>query len=194
MDILAFILACSLFSDDVTAQSIINVQSSACVYYVGDSTGLVPASYADNIADAINQIHVVRRHKGKPLIGLMGIPSHLARKYGYNPEDLFNPCKNIAVGSSILSEIETDCTDIKNKTACVIRRYGVLLGYKGDVFLRSVMNVSRLVKDTSDNDYMRAPLTPDSDSNSADESPYYKNESIFLEDRINRNTVINNAD
>jgi hypothetical protein len=46
---------------------------------------------------------------GQPLIGLMQVPIMWARRYQKMPEELFDPCTNLAVGTAKLSELQYEC-------------------------------------------------------------------------------------
>ena len=79
------------------------MQSQDHIYYVGDTTGIVSPQYPDSLDDAGKALDLVHREGGKAVIGLMGIPEETAAEYNLKPTDLFDPCTNIQVGTSILS-------------------------------------------------------------------------------------------
>lgn len=140
MDILIWVLSCSLFGDDLFVQAVINTQSSAYEYYVGDSSNTVQGIYPDNIKMSEKVISKVIREGGRPLIGLMGIPSEVAAEYGRKPADLLDPCINISVGTAILSELTTTCRQGHFLRYDLAKKYGALLGYKDDYFANSVIS------------------------------------------------------
>jgi hypothetical protein len=97
------ILLCSFIQDDSLVQSICYVQSQNHIYYVGDTMGIVSPQYPDSLDNAGKALDMVHRKGGKAVIGLMGIPEDMAEEYNLKPTDLFDPCTNIHIGTSILS-------------------------------------------------------------------------------------------
>ncbi|MEP6655004.1 MAG: hypothetical protein ABJA82_16695, partial [Myxococcales bacterium] len=95
MDVLAVIFACSLHPDDALVGTLIDVQSGGNVYFVGDlSTLKTNESLAS--ADAAHRFaEDLRRHGGRPAVGLLGIPLDWSARYGRAPIELFNGCTNV---------------------------------------------------------------------------------------------------
>lgn len=197
MDILIFILTCSFVNDDALIRSIINVQSSAYVYYVGDSSGAVFTAYPETLDEAKKALLYVRRNGGNALIGLMGVPSNLAMKYGYQPEELFDPCVNVKVGTAILSAMETTRPKGVSLRTHLSKNYGQLLGYSGNEFAKTVLlNITFLAKNNAKNSSSTTEVPNASnifeDSKNNTENNAWNNNSIFMDDRITTNQTIKN--
>jgi hypothetical protein len=142
MDILMLILTCSLFHDDALVRSIIWVQSDNHVYYVGTQNGALPPQYLETYPDAEKALVNIHKLGGKALIGLMGLPEDIATEYGLKPEDLFDPCTNIKVGTSILSSISVSSKNVKEVRRNVITQYSDRLGIKDNLFVDLVLDVA----------------------------------------------------
>jgi hypothetical protein len=109
MDVLALILACSLHPDDALVRTLVDVQSSGNVYFVGDLATLKTNDNLTSAADALRAAEEIGSHGGRPAVGLLGIPLDWAARFGRNPRDLFDACTNIAIGTAMLSSFDAVC-------------------------------------------------------------------------------------
>lgn len=150
MDILMLILTCSLFHDDALVRSIIWVQSDNHAYYVGDQNGALPPQYLETYPDAEKALANIHKLGGKALVGLMGIPEDIATEYGLKPEDLFDPCTNIKVGTSILSSILLPSKIVKGTRRNILTQYFERLGLKDNLFVDLVLNVTASFNKSND--------------------------------------------
>jgi hypothetical protein len=150
MDILMLILTCSLIQDDVLVRSIIWVQSDNHAYYVGDQNGGLPPQYSETFSDAERVLANIHRRGGKALIGLMGIPENIAAGYDLKPEDLFDPCTNIKIGTSILSSISAASGNVKGIRKNILIQYSEMLGLKDNLLVDLVLNVASSFDKSSD--------------------------------------------
>jgi hypothetical protein len=89
------------------------------------------SSAPQTLETAVAQLREVTAHGGEPLVGLMQAPVAWALAFGRNPQDLFDPCINISIGSAMLSAFDYACARFKPRStpasatrrACVMRRY-----------------------------------------------------------------------
>jgi hypothetical protein len=110
MDILAIILACSLHPDDELVRILVDVQSNGNAYFVGDLATLKTNDSLASAAAALRFAEDLRRHGGRPAVGLLGIPLEWAGRYGRAPIELFDACTNISVATSSFAEYQDRCT------------------------------------------------------------------------------------
>jgi hypothetical protein len=139
MDILMLMLSCSLIQDDALVRSIMYVQSENYIYYVGDIAGEVVPQYPNTLADAEKAMEIIHRRGGKALIGLMGIPEDVALEYNLKPSDLFDPCINIHIGTSILSSIKVASENLKDARKNIIVQFSKTLGLRDPIFVDLVL-------------------------------------------------------
>ena len=111
MDVLAVILACSLYPDDNLVRVLVEVQSSGNVYFVGDLTTLKSKDTLGSADAALRFAEELRAHGGRP-VGLLGIPLEWASRYGRAPRDLFDACINVAVATAAMAEYEDRCSGV----------------------------------------------------------------------------------
>jgi hypothetical protein len=110
VDVLALILACSLHSDDALVRTLVDVQSGANTYFVGDLSTLKTHDSLASAAEALRTAEDIANHGGRPAVGLLGIPLDWAARFGRHPRDLFDGCTNIAIGTAMLSEFDAACS------------------------------------------------------------------------------------
>lgn len=197
MDILIWVLSCSLFNDDLLVQAIINTQSSAYEYYVGDSSNTVEGVYPDNIKISKKVISKVIREGGRPLIGLMGIPSEVAAEYSRIPADLLDPCLNVSVGTAILAELAETCRRGPSFRYELVKKYGALLGYKDEYFANSVisnikflrMKSRRYQQMTGDDTNPHTKLL-EQGKGLVEATEGWNTGGIFLDDRVNAESAL----
>jgi hypothetical protein len=112
MDVLTIILACSLHPDDALVRTLVQVQSAGNVYFVGDLSTLKTNDALMSPEAALRFAEEVRRHGGKPAVGLLGIPLAWAGRYGRAPIDLFDGCTNVAIATAAFAEDEARCAPL----------------------------------------------------------------------------------
>jgi hypothetical protein len=117
MDVLAIILACSLHPDDVLVRTLVDVQSSGNVYFVGDLATLKTNDSLTSADAALRFAEDLRRHGGRPAIGLLAVPLEWAGRYGRAPIELFDACTNIAIGTAALAEYQDRCSGTSRESA-----------------------------------------------------------------------------
>ena len=146
MDVVTLILACSLYPDDALVRALVGVQSQDNPYFVGDLATLKTSDRLTSPDAAMAETDAISRRDGRPAAGLLGIPIDWAFQFAKEPRELFDPCTNIAVGTAMLSEFETEClhpkasakvrnqpgrTRSKTARSCVLRRFARGLGLTG---------------------------------------------------------------
>jgi hypothetical protein len=154
VDVLAIILACSLHPDDALVRTLVDVQSSGNVYFVGDLATLKTNDSLTSSAAALRFAEDLRRHGGRPAVGLLGVPLEWAGRYGRAPIELFDACTNIAVGTAALAEFHDACRGRRSvrgprlhqvvssrhapgdrfaaRRSCVLGRFARALGVRGE--------------------------------------------------------------
>lgn len=109
MDVLAIILACSLHHDDALVRALVEVQSQGNVYFVGDLATLKTKDSLASAEEALRFAEELRRHGGRPAVGLLGIPLDWAGRYERSPIELFDACTNVAVATAAFAEYQDRC-------------------------------------------------------------------------------------
>ncbi len=139
MNILAAVLTCSLHADDALVRAIVdNAHGNP---YMLINPELDPEAAALAIPPrtpdaAITQLNDLLAQGVEPLVGVMQVPVAWAATFGRKPDDLFDPCINITVGSAMLSAYDYDCAHLKAsvplpkstgaphaRRLCVLHRY-----------------------------------------------------------------------
>lgn len=145
MDLLATILTCSLYgSDDPLVRAIAEGPSGSNPYLVLDP--VADASDAGTPPSPKSEAEATARAKGlmaqgaTPLLGLLELPPAWLDLFGQPLPSAFNPCTNIAIGSAMLSEFDSECAASArsqrqapvlarvNRRACVLRKYEAAIG------------------------------------------------------------------
>ena len=111
MDVLAIILACSLYPDDALVQELVAFQSQGNPYFVGDASTLQSRDGLTSVEDAVRVADDMRDHGGRPAVGLLGIPLDWAARYGRAAAEFFDACTNIAIGTAALAEYQDLCSN-----------------------------------------------------------------------------------
>lgn len=150
MDILAIVLACSLHPDDALVRTVIDVQSSGNVYFVGDLKTLKSKDWLKSADAALQYAEELRGQGGRPAVGLLGIPLEWASRYGRAPIELFDACTNVAVATAVFSEYSDRCARVSGSyrghrpplraprvRQIVAQRYCVLSLFAHDLGLRA---------------------------------------------------------
>jgi hypothetical protein len=140
MHVLAAILTCSLHGDDALVRAIVdNVHDNPFAIVTPElDPDTESASTAPQTLDAaVAQLREVTAQGGEPLLGLMQVPVVWASAFGRNPEDLFDPCVNVSIGSAMLSGFDYACarsggagapktppaSGFASRRGCALRRY-----------------------------------------------------------------------
>ena len=148
MDVLALILTCSVYPDDHLIRAMVDLASQENPHFVGDLVTLVTFDRANSVAEAQRVVADLERRGGKPVVGLLGVPVSWAERYNKTPADLFDPCANLMVGSSVLQSHYESCSATHSSGApsasqrsrvappeairlCALRRFGADLGIDG---------------------------------------------------------------
>jgi hypothetical protein len=110
MDVLAIILACSLHPDDALVRTLVDVQSSGNVYFVGDLATLETNDSLKSADTALRFAQELQRRGGRPAVGLLGVPLSWAARYGRAPAELFDACTNVAIATAAFAEYGDRCS------------------------------------------------------------------------------------
>jgi hypothetical protein len=147
MDLLTTILACSLYaSDDALVRAIAEGPSGNSPTFVVDAA-MDPAPgdpppLPRTEAEAIARAEDLLAKGGRPLLGLLELPPVWLSVFGRDLKSAFDPCTNIAVGTAMLSEFDSECggspaaigqgraaaLERTNRRACVLRKYEAAIG------------------------------------------------------------------
>ncbi|MGA7122967.1 MAG: hypothetical protein WBY94_22890, partial [Polyangiaceae bacterium] len=115
MDLLATILTCSLYaSDDAVVRAIAEGPSAKNPYFVVNTAA--PADDTVSPAPKTEKEAVLRSREliaegGKLLLGLLEVPPSWVDAFGRPLASAFDPCVNIAIGTAMLSEFDSQCAD-----------------------------------------------------------------------------------
>jgi hypothetical protein len=145
MDLLATILTCSLYaSDDAVVRAIAEGPSSKNPYFVVNTAA--PADDIVSPAPKTEQEAVLRSREliaegGRLLLGLLEVPPSWVDVFGRPLVSAFDPCVNIAIGTAMLSELDSECAEKvpprtqrarmlerTNRRVCVLRKYEAAIG------------------------------------------------------------------
>lgn len=113
MDLLAAILACSLHPDEALVRALVEIQSRGNVYFVGDLATLKTNDSLKSAEAALLFAEDLRQHRGRPAVGLLGIPLDWATRYGRAPIELFDGCTNVAIATAALAEYRDQCSSAR---------------------------------------------------------------------------------
>jgi hypothetical protein len=142
---LAALLSCSLYADDALVAAIAdNVEQNPLSIVTPDERSDPDAAPAapSTIDQARAKLGEIMARGGSPLIGLMQVPPAWARTFGREPEELFDACVNVSIGTAILSEFEYACAKARksaglskgssavaeSRRRCVLDRYSSAIG------------------------------------------------------------------
>jgi len=145
MDLLATILTCSLYaSDDAVVRAIAEGPSNKNPYFVVNT-----AAPADDAAapppksekEAVLRSRELIAEGGRLVLGLLEVPPSWVDAFGRPLASAFDPCVNIAIGTAMLSEFDSQCADKvpprtprarmlerTNRRVCVLRKYEAAIG------------------------------------------------------------------
>jgi hypothetical protein len=103
MDVLALILACSVYPDDTLVRAMVELASQGNPNFVGDLTTLATFDQISSLADAEKVVVELDRQGGRPVVGLLGLPPSWAKRYGRNRPELYDGCVNLWIGTAVLA-------------------------------------------------------------------------------------------
>jgi hypothetical protein len=103
MDVIALILACSVYPDDTLVRAMVELASQGNPNFVGDLTTLSTFDETASVADAEKVVRELDRQGGRPVVGLMGLPPAWAKRYGRSRHELYDGCVNLWVGTAVLA-------------------------------------------------------------------------------------------
>jgi hypothetical protein len=156
MDLASLILACSVHADDALLLSVARVHSHGNPFVVinvnvgvldGQDDPLAVMAAPSSLEAARLAAVRVQALGGEAVLGLLPVRSDWASDFEKVPEELFDPCSNIAVASAKISEFDYLCRskglrfDAASRRACTLDRYGHALDLPG---LRRVVFVELL--------------------------------------------------
>jgi hypothetical protein len=110
VDVLAIILACSLHPDDQLVRTLIDVQSNGNPLFVGDLRTLNTNDSLRSAEDALRFAQELRRHGGRPAVGLLGVPLKWSERFGRAPIELFDACTNVSIATAAFSDYYRRCS------------------------------------------------------------------------------------
>jgi hypothetical protein len=145
MDLLATILTCSLYaSDDAVVRAIAEGPSAKNPYFVVNTAapaddGAAPPPKTEK--EAVFRSQELIAEGGRLLLGLLEVPLSWVDAFGRPLASAFDPCINIAIGTAMLSEFDSQCADKvpprtsrarmlerTNRRVCVLRKYEAAIG------------------------------------------------------------------
>lgn len=154
MDLASLILSCSVHADDALLSTLARVHSNGNPFVVINVDVAALDSQDDPLPTAALSIDAARLAAvriqalgGQPVLGLLPVRPEWASEFGKAPDELFDPCSNIAVASAKISEADYGCRtkgrrlDAPARRACTLDVYGALLALPG---LRRVVLVELL--------------------------------------------------
>jgi hypothetical protein len=190
MDILlTLILSCSVHLDDSLVEALAYKLSIGNQYFVADLTTLNTYDTARTASDALRVVDAIKASGGRPAVGYMSVPLDWAARFGRRPEDLFDGCTNIAIGTAMLSDYARLCTARPARRSsrstrprrpmrpslamrtCILRRLESDINLLGivDHVLPVVARVDAAAADPwTDPPAARSPLFPDNTDSSQD--------------------------
>jgi hypothetical protein len=146
MDLLTTILTCSLYlADDNLVRAIAESSSQRNPYFVLDTSieriVVDPPALPKSASEALARTADILANGGRPVLGLMQVPPLWMSVFGRELADAFDACTNIAVGTAMLSQFDSECAaEGTPKTApkprapsaagrrCVLRKYEEAIG------------------------------------------------------------------
>jgi hypothetical protein len=103
MDVLALILACSVYPDDSLVRAMVELASQGNPNFVGDLSTLATFDQVSSLADAERVVIELDRQGGRPVVGLLGLPPAWAKRYGRSRSELYDGCVNLWIGTAVLA-------------------------------------------------------------------------------------------
>jgi hypothetical protein len=109
MDVLALIVACSVYPDQAVVRAVVELASRGNPNFVGDVATFDTYDALNSRPQAERLVTALERRGGRPVLGLMGLPQTWALRYARDRRDLFDPCVNLWIGTAILSGHHDAC-------------------------------------------------------------------------------------
>ncbi|HLK40938.1 MAG TPA: hypothetical protein VKU41_29510, partial [Polyangiaceae bacterium] len=111
MDVLAAILTCSLYADDALVRAIVdNAHDNPFAILTPEIEGGGEGETQPRDREtALAKLEELTGRGDRPLLGLMQVPVAWASFFGREPQELFDPCVNLSIGSAMLSEFDYAC-------------------------------------------------------------------------------------
>ena len=157
MDVLTTILTCSLYLvDDNLVRAIAESTSQSNPYFVIDTsvdmTQVDPPPPPKSASEALARTTDILAKGGRPLLGLLQVPPTWMSAFGRELADAFDPCANIAVGTAMLSQFDSECaaSGVRDAPAkprvppSAVRRRCVLHKYEEAIRLADFATVTSL--------------------------------------------------
>jgi hypothetical protein len=162
MDVLAAILTCSLHGDDALVRAIVDNAHDNPFAVLTPELDAATDPQPHTLDAAVAQLKAAAADGGEPRLGLMQVPAPWASAFGRKPQDLFEPCINISIGTAMLSEFDYVCAKSKPTqapAAAAARRACTLRLYAEAIRMPELVTVAMLgIR------YQRAPPTLPSDA------------------------------
>ena len=145
MDVLAAVLACSLYpADDALVRALAESNSHSNPYFVFDPTfdpaASEPPPEPHSLAQALARVDEVTAKQAIPLLGLLEVPAAWMTAFDRPPAEAFDACANVAIGTAWLSTFASECAREAHVAstprasrgplehrACVLRKYAEAL-------------------------------------------------------------------
>jgi hypothetical protein len=136
MDVMSAILACSLYLDDPLVRAIVESTSQSNPLFVQNvSIDSAPAVGTPTTVDeAVAQSEMITKYGGRAVVGLMQVPIVWLAGFGRSVREAFDPCVNVTVGTTMLSNFAYECsrsTGTRERKAlrpCITRKYATAAG------------------------------------------------------------------
>jgi len=109
MDVLAIILACSVYPDETLVRAMVDLGSQRNPHFVGDLSTMATYDGLRSRSDARRVVRELERGGGQPLLGLLALPPAWARHYGQSTDSLFDGCMNVWIGTTALASHYEAC-------------------------------------------------------------------------------------
>ncbi len=141
MDLITLILSCSFHTlNDDLIESIALVESGGNENYVrlyGEFDGVAFRTKAQ----AQRAIERIGRSRKDAYVGLMGVPTSVAKQYEVMPTDLLDACTNISTASAILSGFEEECMAEGDgePVICTLNRYAMMTQQDPELFIEAAL-------------------------------------------------------
>jgi hypothetical protein len=117
MDVLALILACSLYPDDALVRTMVDIQSGGNLLFVGDLVTLKTHDNLSSVENAMRMAEDIAQHGGRPALGLLGVPVEWGPRFGRDVRDLFDGCSNLEIGTAMFSQYAAECSPSRRQNA-----------------------------------------------------------------------------
>lgn len=156
MDVLTTILTCSLYiADDGLVRAIAESNPQSNPYFVLDAsvdlTQVDPPAPPKTRAEALARTADIIDKGGRPVLGLLQVAPAWLSAFGRELTLAFDPCTNVAVGSAMLSQFDSECDPLgarrsagKSHAPSTARRRCVLRKYEDAIGLADFTTITTL--------------------------------------------------